>query len=134
MFQLKLPVEISTIIEISDPVYTFCEVMDSIDLRKYLAAPESKTGRKRYNSEILLKVTVFSFIWLCVSAIAQSESENISGNVRWGILKRMENGTYFPKWICSVTAEIRLQKRYILSLKRPMLFRRNEHTSNRQRA
>ena len=38
MFQLKLPVEISTIIEISDPVYTFCEVMDSIDLRKYLAA------------------------------------------------------------------------------------------------
>ena len=56
MFQLKLPVEISTIIEISDPVYTFCEVMDSIDLRKYLAAPESRTGRKRYNSEILLKV------------------------------------------------------------------------------
>lgn len=31
------------------------------------------------------------------SAIAQSESENISGNVRWGILKRMENGTYSSK-------------------------------------
>lgn len=62
MFQLKLPVEISTIIEISDPVYTFCEVMDSIDLRKYLAAKESKTGRKRYNSEILLKVTLFAFM------------------------------------------------------------------------
>ena len=27
MFQIKLPVEISTIIEISDPVYTFCVVM-----------------------------------------------------------------------------------------------------------
>ena len=51
MFQLKLPVEISTIIEISDPVYTFCEVMDSIDLRKYLAAPESIYG-----------------IWLCIGA------------------------------------------------------------------
>ena len=62
MFQLKLPVEISTIIEISDPVYTFCEVMDSIDLRKYIAAPESRTGRKRYNSEILLKVTLFAFM------------------------------------------------------------------------
>lgn len=62
MFQLKLPVEISTIIEISDPVYTFCEVMDSIDLKKYLAAPESKTGRKRYNSEILLKVILFAFM------------------------------------------------------------------------
>ena len=53
MFQLKLPVEISTIIGISDPVYAFCEV---IDLRKYLDVKESRTGRKRYNSEILLKV------------------------------------------------------------------------------
>ena len=50
---MKLPVEISTIIEISDPVYAFCEV---IDLRKYLDVKESRTGRKRYNSEILLKV------------------------------------------------------------------------------
>ena len=61
-YQLKLPVEISTIIEISDPVYTFCEVMDCIDLRKYLAVKESKTGRKRYNSEILLKVILFAFM------------------------------------------------------------------------
>lgn len=28
------------------------------------------------------------------SVIAQSESENISGNVKWGINKRMQNGTY----------------------------------------
>ena len=55
-YQLKLPVEISTIIETSDPVYSFCEVMDYIDLRKYLAVKESRTGRKKYNSEILLKV------------------------------------------------------------------------------
>ena len=41
-YQLKLPVEISTIIEISDPVYTFCEVMDCIDLRKYLVTEENK--------------------------------------------------------------------------------------------
>ena len=43
-------------------MYTFCEVMDSIDLRKYLAAKESRTGRKRYDSEILLKVTLFAFM------------------------------------------------------------------------
>ena len=61
-YQLKLPVEISTIIEISDPVYTFSEVMDCIDLKKYLAAPESRTGRKRYNSEILLKLILFAFM------------------------------------------------------------------------
>ena len=28
------------------------------------------------------------------SVMAQSESENISANVKWGISKRMENGTY----------------------------------------
>ena len=32
-YQLKLPVENSTIIEITDAVYMFSEVMDSIDLR-----------------------------------------------------------------------------------------------------
>lgn len=35
-YQLKLPLEISKIIEISDPVYTFCEVMDCIDLKSIL--------------------------------------------------------------------------------------------------
>ena len=30
-YQLKLPVDLERIIEISDPVYTFCEVMDHID-------------------------------------------------------------------------------------------------------
>ena len=61
-YQLKMPVEISKMIEISDPVYTFCEVMDCIDLRKHLAVKESKTGRKRYNPEILLKVILFAFM------------------------------------------------------------------------
>ena len=61
-YQLKLPLEISTIIEVSDPVYTFCEVMEHIDLRKYLVTEEHKTGRKRYDSEILLKVILFAFM------------------------------------------------------------------------
>ena len=41
-YQLKLPVEISKIIEITDPVYSFCEIMDSIDLKKHLVAPKNK--------------------------------------------------------------------------------------------
>ena len=61
-YQLKLPLEIEKIIEISDPVYTFCEVMENIDLRKYLAVKESRTGRKRYSPEILLKVILFAFM------------------------------------------------------------------------
>ena len=36
-YQLKMPLEISKIIEISDPVYTFSEVLNHIDLKKYLA-------------------------------------------------------------------------------------------------
>lgn len=60
-YQLKLPVEISNIIEITDPVYTFCEVLNHIDLKKYLAVKESRTGRKRYDCEILLKVILFAF-------------------------------------------------------------------------
>ena len=35
--QLKIPVDMERIIEISDPVYTFSEVMEHIDLRKYVA-------------------------------------------------------------------------------------------------
>ena len=62
MIQLKLPLEISKIIEIADPVYSFCEIMDNIDLKKYLAIPKNKTGRKRYNPEILLKIILFAFI------------------------------------------------------------------------
>lgn len=36
--------------------------MEHIDLRKYLAVKESKTGRKRYDAEILLKVIMFAFM------------------------------------------------------------------------
>lgn len=61
-YQLKLPLEISKIIEISDSVYTFNEVFHHIDLKKYLAVKESRTGRKRYDSETLMKVILFAFM------------------------------------------------------------------------
>ena len=43
--QLKLPLEIEKIIDISDPVYSFSEIVDSIDFTLYFATKESKTGR-----------------------------------------------------------------------------------------
>ena len=61
-YQLKLPSEIEKNNRISDPVYTFCEVMENIDLRKYLAVKESRTCRKRYSPEILLKIILFAFM------------------------------------------------------------------------
>ena len=61
-YQLKLPVDIERIIEINDPVYTFCEVVDHIDLYKYLAVEEHKTGRPRYDQTVLLKIVLFAFM------------------------------------------------------------------------
>ena len=61
-YQLKLPLEISKKIKISDPVYTFCEVFDHIDLNKHLVVKESRIGRKRYDRKILLKVILFAFM------------------------------------------------------------------------
>ena len=61
-YQVKLPVEIEKIIEISDSVYTFSEVMEHIDLNEYLVQEESETGRPRYDPYTLLKVILFAFM------------------------------------------------------------------------
>ena len=60
--QLKLPLEIEKLIDISDPVYTFCDVMDHIDLRKYFVEEDYKTGRPRCDAEKLLKMILFAFM------------------------------------------------------------------------
>ena len=60
-YQLKLPLEVERMIETSDPVYTFCEVVDHIDLNQYLAVKERRTGRPGYDA-ILLKVILFAFM------------------------------------------------------------------------
>ena len=61
--QLKLPLEIEKLIDISDLVYTFCEVMDHIDLSGYFVEEKGyKTGRPRCDAEKLLKVILFAFM------------------------------------------------------------------------
>ena len=61
-YQLKLPVEIGKKIEISDPVYSYCEAIDRIDLNKYLTVEERRVGRPRYDEETLLKIILFAFM------------------------------------------------------------------------
>lgn len=61
-YQLKLPLEISTKIEIDDPVYSFCKALHHIDLNKYLTSKERRTGRPRYDEETLLKIILFAFM------------------------------------------------------------------------
>lgn len=62
MRQLKLPLEIEKLIDISDPVYTFCEVMDHIDLHRYFVEKGCKTGRPRCDAQKLLKVIVYHVV------------------------------------------------------------------------
>lgn len=57
-----MPLDIEIIIDVSDPVYSFSEVMDRIDLGKHLAVKECRTGRPRYDAEKLLKIILFSFM------------------------------------------------------------------------
>ncbi len=60
--QIKLPLEIEKLIDISAPVYTFCEVMDHIDLSGYFVGKGYKTGRPKCDQHKLLKVILFAFI------------------------------------------------------------------------
>lgn len=61
--QLKMPVDLERIIEISDPVYTFSEVMDHVDLKKYIAEEKGcSAGRPKYDPIKLLKVILFAFM------------------------------------------------------------------------
>ncbi len=60
--QLKFPIEIQKNIDFSDPVYSFCEIVDSIDLFQFFVVKGCKTGRPRYSYTKLLKITLFSFM------------------------------------------------------------------------
>ncbi len=71
--QLKLPLEIEKLIDIADPVYTFCEVMDHIDLSKYFVEKGYKTGRPRCDEQKLLKVILFAFMEHGISSLREIE-------------------------------------------------------------
>lgn len=71
--QMKLPLEIEKLIDAADPVYTFCEVMDHIDLSKYFVEKDYKTGRPRCDEQKLLKVILFAFMEHGISSLREIE-------------------------------------------------------------
>ena len=71
--QLKLPLDLERIIDVSDPVYTFCEVMDHIDLSRYFVEKDYKTGRPRCDAQKLLKVILFAFMENGISSLRDIE-------------------------------------------------------------
>ena len=60
--QLKIPIDLTKIIDISDEVFTFNEVIDHIDPFKYMTGERNLLGRKRYDEEKLFKVILFAFM------------------------------------------------------------------------
>ena len=53
-YQLKLPIDLSYAIDFSDPVFTFMEVFDHLDIQKYIVADSYSTGRPCYDPVKLL--------------------------------------------------------------------------------
>ena len=61
--QIKLPLEISVKIKNTDPVVTFKEVMEGVNLKKYLVKQSDETrGRDGYDPEVLLKIVLFAYM------------------------------------------------------------------------
>ena len=61
--QMKLPLDVGIKINISDPVVTFKEVMEGVNLNKYLIKDSTETrGRDGYDPKVLLKIVLFAFM------------------------------------------------------------------------
>ena len=61
--QMKLPLDLGIKINISDPVVTFKEVMEGVNLNKYLIKDSTETrGRDGYDPKVLLKIVLFAFM------------------------------------------------------------------------
>lgn len=60
--QLKLPLNFKKIIKFSDPVYSFNEIINHINLNKYFVNKEHKADRPRYDHEKLFKIILFDFM------------------------------------------------------------------------
>ena len=71
--QLKLPLNLEKIIDISDLVYTFCNIMDHIDLTSYFVEKGCKTGCPRCDAQKLLKVILFAFMEHGISSLRDLE-------------------------------------------------------------
>src|SRR5574344_1828557 len=62
-FQMKLPVEVGIKIDPADPVVTFKEVMEGVNLNKYLISTSNETrGRDGSDPKVLLKIVLFAFM------------------------------------------------------------------------
>ena len=60
--QMEFQVGFEKIIEISDPIYTFNEIVNQIGLRKYFVGKGNRMGRPRFDCIKMLKIILFAFM------------------------------------------------------------------------
>ena len=85
---------ISDFLDICDPVLTFDEFMEGIDLAKYLKkVPVHETGRIRYNPVNMLKTVLFGFMTQGYMSLRELE-DNCKVNIRFMYLMDHERPTY----------------------------------------
>lgn len=92
--QATLPLFISDFLDICDPVLTFDQFMEGINLEKYLKClPEYETGRIRYNPINMLKTVLFGFMTKGYMSLRELE-DSCKVNIRFMYLMDNEHPTY----------------------------------------
>ncbi|MCQ2508809.1 MAG: IS1182 family transposase [Dorea sp.] len=89
-----LPLFISDCLDLLDPVFTFDQFMEGIDLNKYLKnVPEHITGRIRYNPVNMLKTVLFGFMTSGYCSLRELE-DNCKVNLRFMYLMDRQTPSY----------------------------------------
>ncbi|OPJ65069.1 transposase [Clostridium oryzae] len=85
---------ISDFLDICDPVLTFDEFMEGIDISKYLnEIPDHETGRIRYNPVNMLKTVLFGFMTNGYMSLRELE-DSCKVNIRFMYLMDNETPSY----------------------------------------
>lgn len=102
-----MPIYISDFLDICDPVLTFDEFMEGIDLKKYLKVlPEHDTGRTGYNPVNMLKTVLFGFMTNGYMSLRELE-DSCRVNIRFMYLMDHDTPSYrtFGYFINEVIAD-----------------------------
>ena len=92
--QGRLPLFITDILDICDPVLAFDKIMEEIEIAKYLKpGPYNKLGRPRYNRFNMLKTVLFGFMDTGYASLRELE-DRCKTNIRYMYLMDYETPTY----------------------------------------
>ena len=92
--QGRLPLFITDILDICDPVLAFDKIMEEIKIEQYLKPqPYSKLGRPGYNRVNMLKTVLFGFMDTGYASLRELE-DRCKTNIRYMYLMDYETPTY----------------------------------------